>query len=457
MEFTGYNNANLTFSDTFNDSEIPQDAFGKDNVYNNVFRVHPAGHITRRKANVVSEQHENSTPEDLGAEAGDHGVGVVRSILQKAGANLVDNTEQVTEDVLQHKYSRLANSSYDYFNSKGSIDAVHDGLSDSKYDYIQDLKGFKADTELSTIDNLVLHNAETGETHVSYRGTTDNPTGATKSFFNDWKINGEISGGSTHSKRIQQADKQIDGIISKYGKGNLSVSGHSQGGHVSYEMAVKHDLRGFHYNPAINHTQLLKAGRYTENVSRQTVFKTPLDFASPMTYHKGLEKSNTKLSVVQNLEKMDGVVATHSIDQFAPTPKEILGDVVKVERRTMVSSLVKGAGHIAGVGMTAYTMGEDIRKDINNDNTVLEKTVDSTIDAGKTAEQFVVDGEIITASLALAPETMGLSLVAGLGGVVINDLVSGHVAKSMKQGVPKVGHAIKNTGNKIGRWFKKHF
>jgi hypothetical protein len=68
------------------------------------------------------------------------------------------------------------------------------------------LKGFKGDEELSTIDNLVLHNSETGESHISYRGTTDNPM-RTKSFLNDWKINGEIAGGSTHTKRVQQAQK----------------------------------------------------------------------------------------------------------------------------------------------------------------------------------------------------------------------------------------------------------
>ena len=89
-----------------------------------------------------------------------------------------------------HKYSRLANSSYDYFNSRGKIDAVHEGLQNPKYNYIDDLKNFTVDEELSTIDNLVLHNAKTGEMTVSYRGTTDNPIGRTKSFLKDWKVNG---------------------------------------------------------------------------------------------------------------------------------------------------------------------------------------------------------------------------------------------------------------------------
>ena len=70
----------------------------------------------------------------------------------------IDGTEVIKEDLSMHKYSRLANASYDYFNSKGKIDAVHEGLENSKFDYIDDLKDFKVDEELSTIDNLVLHN-----------------------------------------------------------------------------------------------------------------------------------------------------------------------------------------------------------------------------------------------------------------------------------------------------------
>ena len=99
--------------------------------------------------------------------------------------------------------------------------------------------------------------------------------------------------------------------------------------------------------------------------------------------------------------------------------------------------------------MTAYSFAEDVKKD---------KTVaDVAVDAGKQAEEYVVDGEILTAGLALAPETMGLSLVASLGAVVINDLVAEHTADYVKEEIPKVGDAFKKTGKKVGRWFKKLF
>tara|TARA_B100000768_G_scaffold156569_1_gene154198 strand:- start:619 stop:1905 length:1287 start_codon:yes stop_codon:yes gene_type:complete len=428
MEFSGFNNSNLTFNDS---ASLPRESldqtYGRNNAYATVFDQHPEGHHVLAQDPKVSHHHAHE--------------------YFKIGANqLIDATEEVSESLAQHKYSQLANGSYTYYNSKGDANAVHEGLGDPDFSYIEDLGGFNVDSSLSTKDNLVLHNEITGETHVAYRGTTDKMS---SQFFEDWKVNGEIAGGSTHTTRVQEAESQFEQVVSKYGKNNLTVSGHSQGGHVSYEMGVRNDVRGFHYNPAINSTQVTEAGRYAGNVSEQAVFKQPLDFASPLAYHKNLAKSKTKLNIVQNLHGKDSVIDTHSIDNFAPTPKEVVGDVVKAERRTLAGSVVKGAGHIVGVGMSAYSFAEDVKKD---------KTVsDVAVDAGKQVEEYVVDGEILTAGLALAPETMGLSVVASLGAVIINDLVAEHTADYIKEEIPKVGETLKNTGKKVGRWFKNLF
>lgn len=74
------------------------------------------------------------------------------------------------------------------------------------------------DEELSTIDNLLLNNAETEEVNESNRGATDNPIGRTKSFPHDWKINGHISGEQSNTKRVQQGQKQLEKVMAKYGK-----------------------------------------------------------------------------------------------------------------------------------------------------------------------------------------------------------------------------------------------
>ena len=429
MEFSGFNNSNLTFNDS---ASLPRESldqiYGRNNAYQAVFDQHPEGH------HVSSQDPGNSHH---------HAHDYFKSVLKTGANQLIDETEEVTESIAQHKYAQLANSSYTWYNSKGDVDAVHGGLD---VPYIDDLGGFKVDESLSSRDNLVLHNEITGETHIAYRGTTDKMSGQ---FFKDWKVNGEITTGSTHTTRVKDAQVQFDNVASKYGKNNLTVSGHSQGGHVSYEMAVRNDVEGFHYNPAINSTQVRDAGRYSGNISEQAVFKQPLDFASPLAYNKNLAKSNTNLNIVHNIHGKDSVIDTHSIDNFTPTPKEVVGDVVKAERRTLAGSIVKGAGHVAGVGMGVYSFAEDVKKD----NTA----ADVAVDAGKQVEEYVVDGEILTAGLALAPETMGLSVVASLGLVVINDLVAEHTAGYVKEEIPKVGDALKKTGKKVGRWFKKLF
>ena len=404
-----------------------------------VFASHPSGHVVAKDVEEPDrgQSHKNAF-DALGTNT-----------LKYAGSQIADEVEHVSENMAQHKYASLSNASYDYFNSNGDANAVHKGLTDSKYAYIQDLKDFKVDENLSTIDNVVLHNSTTGETHVSFRGTTDRPVGKTKDFLKDWKINAETAGGSTSTTRMKDASKQMDEVITKYGKSNLSVSGHSAGGGISYQQAVKHDIEGFHYNPAINTTHVNQAGRYAENAAVQNVYKTPLDFASPMAYHKKLKGSNTKVNITQNVRGMDGVVDTHSIEQFRPSPKSVANDVVKVERRTMASSILKGGGEILGAGMTAYSLGEDISKDLKGKHAA----EDITIDTAKQAEEYVVDTEILTASLALAPETAGLSVVVGAAGVIINDMVAGHVAEEAKKAVPTIEHALKHTGKKLKKWF----
>ena len=76
------------------------------------------------------------------------------------------------------------------------VKSVHENLRKRQYDYIGDLKDFEMDDELSTKDDLVLHNAKTGETVISYRGTTDDPVGKPKNFVDDWLVNGQIAGES---------------------------------------------------------------------------------------------------------------------------------------------------------------------------------------------------------------------------------------------------------------------
>jgi hypothetical protein len=61
----------------------------------------------------------------------------------------------------------------------------------------------------------------------------------------------------------------------------------------------------------------------------------------------------------------DNPLDTHSIDQFAPTPKEIAGEVVKVERRKIAGAVLHGVGTTVNVGMGVYNWGTDLNDDVN--------------------------------------------------------------------------------------------
>ena len=75
---------------------------------------------------------------------------------------------------------------------------------------------------------------------------------------------------------MKNAFSNTENVISKYGKDNLKVVGHSQGGYVSSSVAQTLDLEGHHYNPAISVRQINqnKKGMFFKNTAEQNIYKT---------------------------------------------------------------------------------------------------------------------------------------------------------------------------------------
>ena len=183
MSYTGYGNSGFDIDTTRQVSSFDQnftgasgaydDYFESTHAYDEILETHPKGHLQLTQKDTSAEDHHNRTSNDA--------LDFLNNASKNVGSFVGNEKEIVSENLAQHKYSILSNSSYDYFNSRGSHDEVHAGLTDSNYSYIDDLKDFKVDKDLPTIDDLVLHNTNTGETHISYRGTTDNPFRTTAS------------------------------------------------------------------------------------------------------------------------------------------------------------------------------------------------------------------------------------------------------------------------------------
>ena len=376
----------------------------------------------------------------------------IESVLKTAAnlSPLVEGTHKVEESIAMHKYSRLANASYDYFNSKGNAGKVHDGLRKSRYGYIDDLRGFEVDEELSTLDNLVLHNPITGETHISFRGTTDDIK-RTREFLSDWKTNSKIAfnpRSAENTKRIAEARAQTERVIEKYGKDELTVSGHSAGGFCSSTVSEEFDSAGHHFNPAISARQVRNT---VATRTEQNIYKTELDFASPLAFSKRI-RGNYNVNLVSITEEVENtaIVGAHSIDQFAPEIESVASTgLVTVERNTMLSSVKKSAGSVIALGITAYDTAKEMKEDRKTGDG-LQKAAKQTITAAEQTEEFVADNAIMDVGLALAPETYGLSIVAALGVTAIHNLAVSHFAAELKDEA-SAGIA------KVESWFKKLF
>jgi hypothetical protein len=439
-------------------------------AYDHVFEPHPENnehYIHRRIASLEEDTIEdsilkismdtikthvptlNTNPTDTNPDFGHTEIGEsIIKTTKELGKLAFNEKIEVTEDIIQHKYSRLANAAYDYYNSNGDSSVVEEGLSDSKYSYIEDLGGFKVDTSLSTKDNLVLFNESTGETHVAYRGTTDNPLGETREFINDWKNNVKIASGDNNTGRVQEARAQMERVIAKYGKGYLTFSGHSQGGNISIEMGLENEAKGYHFNPATNMGQV---ERLAEE-GNQIIFKTPLDFASGFAHHP---KAKPFTTIVNNLENMDSVLDTHSLEQFAPKVNTIQGAGVSVTRRGFLSSIGKGLGHAANGAAIGYQAYTDINKDFKGSGTTAEKTINSVVDIAADTENFLFTNAVIDMSLGMAYPTMGLSLVVGYGiHLIHDDLVNGG-AEAIKTNVKAIGNQIARGEKSVTRDVKK--
>jgi hypothetical protein len=385
----------------------------------------------------------------------------------KTGGNLIDSTEIVKDSFNQAKYSRLANSSYDYFNSGGDANAVEKGLSHTDFAHLG-LKDFKVDKELSSTDNVVLYNKITGEGHVSFRGTTDDLK-RTGQFLQDWNVNRKNMfnpKAAENSTRFSEAGALTDRVIAKYGKRFLTVSGHSQGGGISSLIAQEKDIRGFHFNPAVSAKQVSNnaKGLYAKNIEKQVIYKTHLDFASPLSFTKPI-RQNFKVNLVGTRPGIDSsIVKTHSIDNFAAKGG------LSVERNTMIASMKKSMGTALNVAAQGYFLEQDIKGDLKNEKQASYKGVDIGIDVLKNGVQLVGDDAIMGTALGLAPETLGLSVVAGIGASFVfnmgTDAVAAvskkavhskaikHISNSIKGGVVKEANVVSKDANKVVHFFK---
>ena len=120
-----------------------------------------------------------------------------------------------------------------------------------------------------------------------------------------------------------------------------------------------------------------------------------------------------------------------------------------------------------------YFLSQDIKGDLKNEKLDSYKGTDIGIDVAKNAAQLAGDDAITAVSAGLAPETLGLSVIAGLGASMAynmgTDAVAAvskkavhskevrHVANAIKGGVIDSANSVANTAkqdaNIVSNWF----
>jgi len=361
-----------------------------------------------------------------------HKFNMKQTIAKHLKGAYTDKTQEVIEDIASHKYSRLANASYTYHATKGKANDVHEELKSGRYSYIDDLKDFKVDKELSTLDDVVLHNKITGETIVSYRGTA---------VAQDWVTNAKIAftpNAGQSSKRYANAEQVLFKVMVKYGKEKLKVLGHSQGGGVSSYLGQKFDVESHSFNPAVSLRQVYQnyVGKHKLNNAPHHIYRTDFDGVSIYT-HANAIKDNFKIKTLDTVPNMDkNPLHVHGLgDNFAPKViEELDGDMVKVVRNTKLTSISKGASGLlaaAGVAVTAYETGIDIKDDVSTSKGTGQKAKDVAVDVAKNAGEFAMD----MAEFDVAIATAGFSLVAthsGIEELPDPNRVATHIAEAFK-------------------------
>jgi predicted esterase YcpF (UPF0227 family) len=239
-----------------------------------VFKHH-AGVRQKIKENMGNEFHELF--DEMHKE-------VVYGLKQSVKDRLL--THEVVESVKQHKYARLSNVAYATYyhgNNSPQVKKTLEGLPETR--------NFKVDHALTNRNATVLHDPTTGEAVIAYRGTDPRN-------YDDIYTDAMIAVGKEHeTKRFKDAEKLFHRTATKYGRENISLTGHSLGGGQALHVGELHDIKNVSYNPGMSPRQIKQGlrGRYAGNVSRSTIYRTHLDPVSVGTLIATPKATNREL------------------------------------------------------------------------------------------------------------------------------------------------------------------
>ncbi len=265
---------------------------------------------------------------------------------------VVGGQETVIDDPKMTKYAKASDIAYAY--SYGDDEKVNS--------IINDLDGFKIDPTLSGRNSVTLVNPETKEAIIAYRGSdskfahletlSQNPERAMN--IEDWYVNAlTATGNQRNTNRYNEAQQRFDDVAEAYPDFEIAVTGHSNGGGQSNFIAETNDVRGYHFNPAINPIQKPAGQTTKENI----VYATEGDMVSLASRVSPHPESNYTVEHVNpKVNTESDLLQLHDIDQFYTEGSPTTERVSTGRARLGIGSALIGGG--VGEYMAYYTPNE---------------------------------------------------------------------------------------------------
>lgn len=160
--------------------------------------------------------------------------------------------------------------------------------------YQQNLPDYYIDNSLSTADRTVYVNKTTGKATIAFRGTDTHNKSNT---FRD--IGADISiafGMEKYNHRFKNSLNATNATIAKYGKDNVTVTGHSLGGSEAMYVSSKTGVKGTVFNPGtsiidVEHQNIDKAFKHKNDYQNINIDVMPGDPISSLSlFYKGVHK-----------------------------------------------------------------------------------------------------------------------------------------------------------------------
>lgn len=140
---------------------------------------------------------------------------------------------------------------------QGNPDLIIDAeLSQAAYSGATEVKGWQKDIHLSGPDHAVFH--KDGKAKIAYRGTDVKNK-------RDLGTDALIALGlQDKSSRMKRAVRTADAVSAKYGKENVSLTGHSLGGSQSQYVSRKRGLSATGFNAAMSPVDAFRKRTYSK-------------------------------------------------------------------------------------------------------------------------------------------------------------------------------------------------